>query len=400
MANFNTRIWDNERIFMVDFSRAKTGAAHKDFPDVDDLGHSDDSQGSEHGAICCSVDDARNVQVRFHRTEISLNAPLHIVSTNPALVTLATPASGVLSAVRSQIIKFNTAAGASGRAALEVRYKWADGPVIGRLYVQVNQRVNVRLRFHLVTINGHGHSNNFLGHSRTTVAAKHTAMQKLFDDVNHFWLPYGVFFSLDGGIFDEAWTNAELGTNSVNPTDDQLIQGGAMSPNRSATHVNIYFVPQFQAAATMAFAWPISLATLNNDFYPTTVPLANRHLGNGIFVRTDNNIATQSLAHELGHYLNLCMIANPGPSAFHSMADTLDPANSDPKIRDDQGTRRRLMYPYTTLVQATVRTWRNDTGYGNLTSGGFVNVRHLSQDVTSGEVDRARNTTTAGLYHT
>jgi hypothetical protein len=47
------------------------------------------------------------------------------------------PAGGLLSNDRSQNFTF-ASGNAAGRAAIEVRYNYTDGPVIERLYVQVN----------------------------------------------------------------------------------------------------------------------------------------------------------------------------------------------------------------------------------------------------------------------
>jgi len=135
---------------MVGFGRAKTGAPHMDFPDPDDIGFTDDAHNAENGPIVNAITRAAGTQVRFHRMEISTAARLYLVSTDTALVRITHPAHGLLGSVRSQNFTFVTGPN-PGRAAIEVHYHWPDGPVIGRLYVQVNQRVNIRLRLHLVT---------------------------------------------------------------------------------------------------------------------------------------------------------------------------------------------------------------------------------------------------------
>jgi hypothetical protein len=62
-------------------------------------------------------------------------------------------------------------------------------------------------------------------------------------------------------------------------------------------------------------------------------------------VRTSGLADTHAVAHELGHYFNLCAIDGARPWAYHSCADT-KVANDNQKIRDDSVTRRRIMYPY------------------------------------------------------
>ena len=57
MTDFKTRVWDNERIYMVDFGRAPnsyhpTSAC----PDVDHYGFTDDNQAAEHRpALSCTI---------------------------------------------------------------------------------------------------------------------------------------------------------------------------------------------------------------------------------------------------------------------------------------------------------------------------------------------------------
>ena len=49
MADFKVTLFRNERIYMVDFARAKTGPPHHQFPDVDNTGYQDLNFPDEHG---------------------------------------------------------------------------------------------------------------------------------------------------------------------------------------------------------------------------------------------------------------------------------------------------------------------------------------------------------------
>ena len=153
--------------------------------------------------------------------------------------------------------------------------------------------------------------------------------------------------------------------------------------------MNIYFVPDFADPSTVAFARSVHRAKLLGLSFPVGAPAASQHLSNQVFVRTNGVANATAVAHELGHYLDLCAIDGPDPWAFHSAADHKI-AGNDQKIRDDSVTRRRLLYPYIALPTMTVKAWRNNTGYGNKGMGAMVSCRQLSQDVSLDEVNRAR----------
>jgi len=80
VTDFTTRVWNGERIYMVEFGRAKTGSPHMKFPDVDDIGFQDDGQPNEHGQVVSTMNGLTDVRVKFHRAEISRSAPLYLVS--------------------------------------------------------------------------------------------------------------------------------------------------------------------------------------------------------------------------------------------------------------------------------------------------------------------------------
>ena len=131
MPHFKTTVWAGERIYMVDFSRAKTGPPHRRFPDIDRHGYHDTANPSEHGPIVSASATQEEVTVLFHRTEISTAATLFATSTDNSVLRITKPADGRLTSDRSQPIQFTAAA--AGRAVIEIRYNWTDGPVIGRL---------------------------------------------------------------------------------------------------------------------------------------------------------------------------------------------------------------------------------------------------------------------------
>jgi hypothetical protein len=399
MPDFTTKIWTRERIFLVDFGRAKTGDPHMKYPEVDTTGFQDDANPSEHGRIVSSVSEFENVRVKFYRTEISTNARLHIVSTNQDVVRITHPADGILHPAQEQVIRFN--AGKAGRATLEVRYNWTDGPVIGRLYVQVYDLRKIPVRLHLVTANNFAHPVNFFGKACPTRDDKVTRLKWYINQINHTWIPHGIKLVAEDHVYDTAWTNAQTGSNSVNPNYNEVLKGGALSPNRSPASINVYVLGQFNMGTIVALGVPVAWAKQQNLLYPAA-PAAGaapvvQHLSNGLYLRSDLFVEPVLVAHEFGHYLELCKIVNSGAAIgtveqWHSTGDTVSGA---PGARDDVVSRRRMMYPIIVLMRSTY-PWRNDTGYGKDTAGngkigGFITHRRLTQDITMEESMRARN---------
>ena len=150
MGDFATNIWDRTRIYMVDFERAIHGPAHRLFPDVDCVGYHDEAFPDEHGPITSSTVGLEEAKVKLHRTEISLKAKLYAVSSNPAVLQIIYPSDGLLPYVRSDIITFKPVK--AGRTAIEIRYNWPDGPVLGRLYVRIYDPLTINVMIHLVGI--------------------------------------------------------------------------------------------------------------------------------------------------------------------------------------------------------------------------------------------------------
>lgn len=396
MPNFQTTVWNGERIYMVDFSRAKTGLPHRRFPDVDQCGYHDAANAAEHGPITSAMAGQTRVTVNFHRTEISTGATLHAVSTDPNLVRITSPRGGHLTASRIQPIQFTAGANA-GRAAIEIRYQWEDGPVIGRLYVQICQRIRVLMRVHLVTVNGLGHPNAFLGANCPTRAHKLARIQKYIDDANEYWIPHGIVFVVDGAVVDTNWGAVQVPSGNQSIATAECYQAGALSPNRSAAHVNVYMIPATTSGMT-ALGVPVRWARERNFRYPVGAPAGTQHLGNALYVVTGSQATPQTIVHEMGHYMNLCSL-NPVSGAaqqWHTTGDTVGGA----QVRDDSVTRRRTMYPVVVLLN-TADAWRNNTGYGANVCGAFITYRRLpaAQDVTFEESGRARTAASSATFY-
>jgi hypothetical protein len=390
MPDFNTTIFTNERIYMVDFARARTGGAHRRFPDIDNAGYRDDAFPAEHGPIVSAMVGQTRVTVTFFRTEISKSAKLFAISTNPGVVRITSPGgTGQLGSSRSQKIEFTAVA--AGRAIIEIRYKFADGPVIGHLYVQSYPRIPIGMQVHLLTVNGRGQPNNFFGKVCTNRAQRVARIRDFVNRANEAWVPHGIVFTITGFV-DTTWGLAEIPSGAQSPTIDEMLTAGMNSPNRSAADVNVFIIPSVAAPVTgvgVSTASAIVFGLMNPAVAPP--PPAVQHFGSGLYLHSSSTATPQTIQHEMGHYMSLCGLPNQG----HSTGDLNVPAGTH--TRDDLISRRRLMYPVVSLLNGAPSNWRNNTGYGNLAAGSFLTYRRLpaAQDFTFEESQRARTATAA-----
>lgn len=175
------------------------------------------------------------------------------------------------------------------------------------------------------------------------------------------------------------------------------------SPNRSLNEVNVFVVPTPNpTVAAFGISTETAAGGLDGVSYvevvdnpdPQTAGKRKRKIAaNGLYLFSETpapaETIAQTIAHEMGHYMNVCR--------GHSTSDL---SQSGSATRDDSVSRRRLMYNYVVLQDSDFK-WRNDTGYGTIdfpnvgvrgAAGSFVSHRELAnaQDITFGESLRAR----------
>ncbi|MCY2954013.1 MAG: hypothetical protein NTU53_18885 [Planctomycetota bacterium] len=414
MAEYNANVGDNHRIFMIDFERAPVSPTvpvaerrhpHKSCPDIDTLGYMDDAHADEHGPVISARVGGGNVRVVLARTEISNSAQIYAVSADPSVARVVWPNRGLLSHFRKCIISISPQA--AGRTSIDIRYLWPDGPVIGRLYVVVRDTQTVRVRVHMVTVNGNGQGASFLG--RTAVGVETPAQHltnrvtEIIRDANHVLEPHGILLSVSETV-NTAWINA-----SFPPAGDaylRCMQAMAQSPNRSAARINLYLVNGAVVPFALGFVAlgpPIAWAIAIGARWPNA-PGGN--VGNGIIVDTSAAPFTGPiLAHEFAHVFSLSRIITVGANVgavlqWHTPGDQAGAGGNThgTSSRDDIITRRRLMYPYTTLSGSN-NAWRTDVGYGN-NMGSMIIHRQVTQDITLDESQRAYDFTgtAANIY--
>ena len=381
----------NDKLIIVPirFVRAVTGAPVLDAPEVDDrgfvMGPRTPSWGiSDARGAMVGITARDTIRVKVLREDIDAAAPLYATSTDTGAAEVGEPAGGGLIPADG-IFSIRGVADLRNRpVAIQVRYGAIDGPVLGELEPHIFLLRSLRVRVHLVTIDG-------VSTNRTQ-----DSMVAHFAGVNNIWRPCGIEFDFkeankvantrnevirgheyrrrDGtwrnfpGPLGPAGTYRTAGTVTTNlggaPWDcDEFSTLLQVYPANAA--INLYCV-RFSDDLTPAHRW-IGL-TYDKDIA--------RPNGYGVVIRDDASI--YDTAHELGHFLNL---------DNHADVDA-----TDNTIHQDMWIYRRLM----------VNGWppaapphRHDVGYGGGQYGPFLTVKNLPNELWDDEVAvtrrRARN---------
>jgi hypothetical protein len=359
---------DRQIICPLRFTRAVTGAAVIDAPEVDDRGFAMGARPGTWGSspargAMVGVTEGDTVRIKLLREDIDDTAPLFATSTDTNCAQVMAPAGGgpipndgILSikGVRDY---------ASRPVSIQVRLGSTSGPVLGEIEPHIFQLRRLRVIAHLVTING------------TATARTAASLVSVFQTVNTIWRPLGIEF-----VYDPAQTRTETITgfsvagqittrgsastpgHTGNVTQDHAELSRVLNLRPVANHINMYMVVNINEA--VAFTWENTIA---------------RPVGYGMAIRDD--AIDQTFAHELCHYLDNPRHAQDGDA----------PGNPGP-AHQDMWARRRLMWtPF--IYPATGIAHRDDVGYGGTTRGSLISVKDFpdgSVDRTDGETARAR----------
>lgn len=366
------------RIVPVRFLRAPdeadpnvtSGIPEANAPDPDDRGFLPADQGCAVLPVgrdeSVAEADIPETRVRLSRQDIEDAGVLHVVASDPDRLEVTVPAAGAaLPAARKMMVKFK--AKSEGEAYLEVRFGSADGPLLHRLRVVVNPLRDVRLAAHVPTINGAAANDS----SGNAVAARSIRtdgdIRNLIEDVNRIYFPHGIRFVLDAAI-DRAGVLNFTNQGFVNDMTDEFDRTTAL--NRAAGAVNMYFVPQI---GSVAEADQVGGSANSSRGQPRTF---------GSLI-ADMAVGGQTVAHELGHVLNLVK-----DSHYVHVNTVHDPARpgTGRDVRDDIVSRRRLMWAYTDFQIAGGMPYRDDVGYFFNGPGCMLTVRNLAGDRTDDEM--------------
>jgi len=349
----NVKVRNQKQIIVpIRFTRAVTGAPVADAPDVDDRGFIPGARPATWGhapyrGAMVGITEGDTVRVKVLREDLDAAAPLAVTSTAPTICSVEDPPAGGLLAADGIFKIKGVVDVVSTPVKIQVRLGDATGPVMGELEPHIFQLKTLRIRVHLVTING-----------ATTVRTA-ASMVPVVQEINRIWRPVGIEFEYDpaltvpeavNGFANAGQITTDLANNSF--AEFSTVVNLHPDPNR----INIYCVQQLNEAFGMTFD--------NTNARPR---------GYGIAIGDDS--VPNSNAHELCHYLD-----NPE----HATEDATRTA-----VRQDIWVRRRVMSapnPYPNSAPA----YRNNVGYGANTRGAQISIKDLAGDPWDGEQNRAR----------
>jgi hypothetical protein len=355
------KVRNNRQIIVpVRFARAVSGGPVVDAPDLDDRGFAMGTRPGTWGRSdtrgpMVGVTEGDTVRVRVVREDVDGTAPLFVTSTDPSVADIsggsALPADDVFSLKGVKDTK-------NSAVKIQVHLGAVGGPVLGELEPHIFQLRQIRVRAHLVTING--------------AATVRTAagLVPLFDAVNVIWRAAGIEF-----LYDQTQTRsgsitgfATAGTVTTNLGAGQFgefskvlnLKSSPGDPAPDANAVNVYFV---QSSSDPASNW--TGLTLDRE--------SPRPGGFGVVLLDRGN--AHELAHELGHFLDLDLHAGERSAGKH--------------FRDDVQSERRLMFDFSPLDSGQP-AHRHDVTYGNLVPGELIDLKDFGSDPTDGSVARSR----------
>ncbi len=404
---FSRQVFRWERVVPVRFIRAPdpndpsvfSGPFDPDAPDLDDRGFvAWTGRGASHTAgsavlpvgldQAVDFDSRPQTRVRLVRQEIGDGAPLFLTTESSGVVSVVQPATAALPVGHFVMIKLK--AQAAGSTHLEVRFGSDSGPVIHRLEVIVSPMIDLRLTAHVPTVNG-APINDVQGNPLPAASPRND--QNIFDFINQtnrIYFPYGIRLVPDATI-DRAGV---LNLAHRGAVDDVTEFNTTTALNRVAHSLNAYFVP---AIVELTGAPPhinpggiggvgLNLVTSPNNFGLLIADRVTDFIHGGT---TTNPVLAQSVAHEVGHVLNL--IDDPSGQFVHVNRKVNAGTGQEQDVRDDLVSRRRLLYAYTDIAADGSHPYRDDVGYGNLTPGGMLSVKQLNNDLTDMETASARS---------
>jgi len=420
------------RIVPVRFARAPdaadpnktSGPPDANAPDPDDRGFMPVAVGGAAlpvGLDPAVADAARpETRVRLIRVDLENAAALYVGSDKADMIDITMPAgNAALPSQQNMMIKFK--AKKEGTCFLEAHFGDANGPVIGRLQMRISRVRKLQVKAHAPVVNGAA-INDSSGNAVPSQSTYKTVAQinARLDDVNAIYLPYGLKFELNGAVDTSAVNFASQGA-----VDLQYVWNGAtnswdsefttITAHNREEHgvINIIFVPQIIDNTPASVSGPDSVGGVASSARnnPTTFGL----------LLADWAKEGQTVAHELGHILNL--VNDPPPAVppagykqfIHVNAkDKMtnpDMPGTGVNVRDDIVSRRRLMWAYTELLNESQRDftflgppnlynyenimpYRKDVGYGNNKVGVMLTIKQFDADKTDRELEEVQASAT------
>jgi len=387
-----------------------SGPPNANAPDPDDRGYVPEKHrcaylpiGFEYSGPVASLPETR---VRLIREDIADAAQLYVTSSNNTIVELTTPAPGnALPNTAKMMIKFRVKN--VGDAFLEVRFGSDSGPIIHRLRLCINKFRSIWVKAHSLVISGTT-INDDSGNPVPSQSSLNTkaAVQGRIDLLNAIYFPYGIKFTLKGNVDVSPITLSQRGAINCDTEWETLIKRTKNNKLWIQGGLNIFFVPQIVASD----AGPDLIGGVASN--ARTDP-------NFMLMVADWAREGQTIAHEIGHILNLINDPKPQPKFIHTNCreDNRFPGTGK-RVRDDIVSRRRLMWAFTECPSRTLRspnfspykpdpgghpnywayhdenimTFRENVGYGVKKVGTMLTIKQLDKDRSDLEMKEVQKT--------
>lgn len=357
-----------------------TRYAEFDTPELDTRGYemgtrpSGWSSTDARGPMLGLMRGADAVKVRVVREMIAPGAPLRIVSTNPAIVEIASQLDG------DDHFTCRGLDGEGDAPKIQVRLGADDGPVLAELEPHVFSKLRVPLTIHNVRLDGA---------AGTGTAPSLTRLDAILARVNKIWRPCGIEF---GPINRVAAENHTLPSNRTDTFDDndptwsadmvsilglQRTRLGIAAGTNDRT-INIYVIRQFALADTLGYG--ISRDTATSIGSDTGIVVKTQGINGSA---PDEEDCARTIAHEIGHFLRVPHVEN---------------RNSGNAVRYSYGLWQ-LMWPSSFVpVGSAWKNFGNGRKGGRVYNGHLVTLKNLNHHSTDGECQTARNSIRAGNW--
>ncbi len=375
-------------------------------PDPDDRGYVPEKHrcaylpiGFEYSGPVASLPETR---VRLIREDIADAAQLYVTSSDNSIAELTTPAPGnALPSATKMMIKFRVKN--VGDAFIEVRFGSDSGPIIHRLRLCINKFRTIWVKAHAPVINGttayYSPGNPVPSQSSFNTKA---AVQGQIDLLNAIYFPYGIKFTLKGNVDVSPISLKQGGVINLSKEWETLIKNTQKNKLWIQGGLNIFFAPQVIATG-------IGLNRIGGAASNA------RNVPNFMLVLADWAREGQTIAHEVGHILNLVN----DPSAVRFVHVNARDSRNNPQvpgtgvnIRDDIVSRRRLMWAYTTIPTKCLKqfpalnpggaapvynyenimSYRENVGYGVNKVGTMLTIKQLDEDRSDLEMKEVQKT--------
>lgn len=412
-----------QRICPVRFARAPhatnandiSGPPDANAPDPDDRGFTK-CLSTMYGAIVLPVGydpdlaTQAETRVKLVRENIADDVPIYVCSGNDVKLEITSPVKIANGA--NAIVKFKVKT--HGKCFIEVRHGSETGPVLHRIQVVINSLRTIDIKAHVPIINSTFQLSAPVVPAQSVFNTK-AQIDARFLDVNKIYFPYGIKFDVMASVDNDVHNFLIQGA-----IDLGTAEGGVMrSHNRVGNGtINVIFVPQIVVTASNGVGgrnWVVPRDRIGGA--------ASSAVGNPIgftVYLADWATEAQTIAHEIGHVLNLVNDHND-PRFVHSNTrdDRRNPQvpGTGVRVRDDIVSRRRLMWAFTSISARSLRefpkiiptvpgssptrpvynfeaimTYREDVGYGTTKVGTMLAIKNFAQDPSDLEMQEVQKT--------